>query len=273
MMQSGMPTGWASYDSVVDLYERAAVPVFEALAADLVAALRLGRGERVLDLGTGTGLTASFAKKAVGTTGFVVGVDPSVEMLRAARARRAITVAAAMAPGLPFPDSVFDAVSANLVLSHLPDLTRGLEDIVRVLRPGARLGATAFAPAVDHPGDQGTEADAIVAAVRESCGLTAKPSDSPVRWQDLLRSRSEFLAALAGAGFAQIDIQGHSYQVVQTVGDYIIGWGSLSRYLRRTAGQDAWQAFTSEAANQLGERFGQQIVSVTDVWVATGAIT
>jgi ubiquinone/menaquinone biosynthesis C-methylase UbiE len=272
-MKSGMPTGWASYDSVVDLYERAAVPVFAAMAADLVTALRLGRGERVLDLGTGTGLTASLARDAVGTTGIVVGADPSVEMLRAARTRRAITVAAAMAPGLPFPDSVFDAATANLVLSHLPDLTRGLEDVVRVLRPGARLGATAFGPAADHPDDQGTEAGAIVASVRESCGLTAKPNDSPVRWQDLLRSRSEFQAALAGAGFAQTDIQGHTYRVVQSVGDYVSGWGSLSRYLRWTAGQDAWQAFTSEAAKQLGERFGREIVSVTDVWIATGATT
>jgi ubiquinone/menaquinone biosynthesis C-methylase UbiE len=272
MMKSGMPTGWASYDSVVDLYERAAVPVFAALAADLVTALRLGRGERVLDLGTGTGLTASLARDVVGTTS-VVGADPSFEMLRAARRRRAVTVTAAMAPGLPFPDSVFDAVAANLVLSHLPDLTRGLADVVRVLRRGARLGATAFAAVADHPDDQGVEADAIVAAVRKYCGLTAKPNDGPVRWQELLRSRSEFQAVLARAGFARIDIQGHSYRWVQSVGDYISGWGSLGRYLRWTAGEDAWHVFTGEAAKQLGERFGGQIVSVTDVWIATGAVT
>jgi hypothetical protein len=77
--------------------------------------------------------------------------------------------------------------------------------------------------------------------VLESCGLTARPEDGPVRWQDLLRSRSELETAFAAAGFAQIDIQCHSHRWVYSVEDYNSGCGSLSRYLRWTAGEDAWQ--------------------------------
>jgi ubiquinone/menaquinone biosynthesis C-methylase UbiE len=171
------PMGWLSYDSVAETYERVAVPGLEPMALDLVAAVEISKAGSVLDVGTGTGLTAGLANAAVSSHGVVIGVDPSIAMLNLARARRRIIAVAAMAPGLPFPDASFDAVVANLAISHLPDLDTGLADMVRVLRPGGRLGVTAWAPDPADPEDQGSEADDIIACVRSSCGL---PSRAPV---------------------------------------------------------------------------------------------
>jgi hypothetical protein len=49
---------WMSYDSVAQLYQRVAVPLFSPIATDLIAAVRLTSGETLLDLGTGTGLVS-----------------------------------------------------------------------------------------------------------------------------------------------------------------------------------------------------------------------
>jgi SAM-dependent methyltransferase len=111
------PTGWLSYDSVADTYERVAVPWFTALARDLVAAVRAQPGERLLDIGTGTGL-AAIAALTTEATVTAVGVDPSRGMLAKVDSARIARVSA-MAPGLPFPPASFDAAIANLCVSHL----------------------------------------------------------------------------------------------------------------------------------------------------------
>jgi ubiquinone/menaquinone biosynthesis C-methylase UbiE len=82
--------GWLSYDSVAETYERVAVPGFEPMALDLVAAVEISKAGSVLDVGAGTGLTAGLASAAVGSHGVVIGVDPSTAMLNLARARRRI---------------------------------------------------------------------------------------------------------------------------------------------------------------------------------------
>jgi SAM-dependent methyltransferase len=262
--------GWLSYDSVAETYERVAVPGFEPMALDLVAAVEISNARSVLDVGTGTGLTAGLASAAVSSHGVVIGVDPSIAMLNLARARRRIIAVAAMAPGLPFPNASFDAVVANLVISHLPDLDKGLADMVRVLRPGGRLGVTAWAPDPADPEDQGSEADDIIACVRSSCGL---PSRAPVLgapWEEQLRSRTQLREALTRAGLVGIDAQLHAYRRTFLIEDYLSGWGGLGRYLRWRAGDQPWREFTDQAAASLRDRFGTTVTSVKQAWVATG---
>jgi SAM-dependent methyltransferase len=264
------PIGWLSYDSVAEIYERVAVPWFEPMARDLVAAVETSIAGTVLDVGTGTGLTASLASAAVGSRGYVVGVDPSTRMLGLARARRLIITVAAMAPGLPFADASFDAVLANLVISHLPDLDQGLADMVRVLRPGGRLGVTAWAPDPADPEDQGSEADDIIAAVRSSCGLPSRAPVQGARWEEQLRSRTRLCDALTRAGLDGVDAQLHTYRRTFPIEDYLSGWGGLGRYLRWQAGDQAWREFTDQAAARLRDRFGATVTSINQAWVATG---
>jgi ubiquinone/menaquinone biosynthesis C-methylase UbiE len=103
-------------------------------------------GDRVLDVGCGTGTLAIAAARRVGPTGAVHGVDPSEDLLARARkkARRAsVAVEFAVGSGdaLPFPDASFDVVLSTLVWHHLPHeaVKRSALEVRRVLRPSARF--------------------------------------------------------------------------------------------------------------------------------------
>src|SRR6266498_2845886 len=116
--------------------------------------VRLQRGEAVLDVGCGTGTLAIAAKRHVGSTGTVYGIDASPEMLARAekKARKAgveVVLRNAMAQALPFPDAQFDAVLTTVMLHHLPRKARQqcACEMRRVLRPGGRVVAVDFAGA------------------------------------------------------------------------------------------------------------------------------
>ncbi len=264
------PTGWRSYDSVAETYERVAVPWFEPMAADLVAALGAAPRDRILDVGTGTGLVAALAGSRLGSGGVVIGLDPSVGMLRIARQHRGTVAVAGMAPGLPFPGRCFDVVAANLVLSHLPDLAGGLADLARVLRRGGRLGVTTWGPAPADAEEQATEADAIVGSLREVCGL---PGETPVKgapWEEVLRDGDELRRALSRAGLHEVELALRTYRHRFGVDEYVSGWGGLARYLRSEVGEPGWRAFSDQAAAALRDRLGDEVRSVKRAWVATG---
>jgi ubiquinone/menaquinone biosynthesis C-methylase UbiE len=108
----------------------------------LVRAAHLALGLHVLDIATGTGLSADPALAAVGPTGHVTAADLSPTMAEKARERlgKAPNVLVSVEDGqaLSFPDRSFDAVLCNLGLLFFPDPVRGLSEFRRVLRPGGR---------------------------------------------------------------------------------------------------------------------------------------
>jgi ubiquinone/menaquinone biosynthesis C-methylase UbiE len=133
----------ARYDLLVWLLTLGRERVFRE---KIVRLAWLQPGETVLDVGCGTGSLAIAAKRHVGTTGMVHGIDASPEMLARAekKARRAgveIVFKNARAEALPFPDAHFDAVLTTVVLHHLPRKARQLcaAEMRRVLKPGGRL--------------------------------------------------------------------------------------------------------------------------------------
>src|SRR5262249_31023903 len=108
-------------------------------------------GELVLDVGGGRGSLAVAAKRQVGTTGTVYGVDASPEMVARAekKARKAgvkVVFKNAFAQSLPFPDAQFDVVLTTVMLHHLSQTARQelAVEIRRVLRPGGRVLAIDF---------------------------------------------------------------------------------------------------------------------------------
>jgi ubiquinone/menaquinone biosynthesis C-methylase UbiE len=127
-----------------------------AMRERLVDLAELREGERVLDVGCGTGTLTMSAKRRVGASGEVCGVDAAVEMVARARHKSAaagleIEFRAAVAESLPFVDASFDAVLTCLMLHHLPPDLRevALREMRRVLRPAGRLLVVEFAPPRD----------------------------------------------------------------------------------------------------------------------------
>jgi ubiquinone/menaquinone biosynthesis C-methylase UbiE len=109
----------------------------------LVTSSGAGRGDRVLDVGCGTGYFARRIAPAVQPGGSVVGIDPSQPMVDYATEHGPpnCTFQVAGAEDLPFPDASFDLVVSSLAFHHFPADRRAdaVREMFRVLRPGGRV--------------------------------------------------------------------------------------------------------------------------------------
>jgi SAM-dependent methyltransferase len=127
-------------------YDRAFGRVSVHFLPFLLSAARLAPGQRVLDVATGTGISAEGALGVVGPSGFVLATDLSPEMVDKARPRltRHVNTALAVEDGqaLSLPDASFDAVICALGLMFFPDPAQGLTSFYRVLRPGGRAAVS-----------------------------------------------------------------------------------------------------------------------------------
>jgi ubiquinone/menaquinone biosynthesis C-methylase UbiE len=109
--------------------------------------LEISDGQRVLDVGCGSGAVTRDIARRVGSRGVAIGIDPSPALLTVARelAMEAglgdrLQFREGNALRLPFPDRSFDAVVCVTVLSHIPGGEAAIPELARVLRPGGRLG-------------------------------------------------------------------------------------------------------------------------------------
>lgn len=101
--------------------------------------LGVGPGQRLLDVGAGTGVITALAQRRVGPQGLAVALDPSPGMLARARDNGVILTVTSLGERLPFAEAGFDALTMGFALRHVADLTLAFSEYLRVLRPGGRL--------------------------------------------------------------------------------------------------------------------------------------
>lgn len=158
-----------------------------------IAALR--PGEVVVDLGSGPGLDALLAARAVGPEGRVIGIDMTPEMLGLAR-RNAVEAGVAgfvefregTIEDLPVASASADVVISNCVVNLSPDKRRVFREAARVLRSGGRLAVSDVVLTEPLPPELAADVDAYCAclggALQEADYLAAirEAGFSDVRW-------------------------------------------------------------------------------------------
>jgi SAM-dependent methyltransferase/predicted DsbA family dithiol-disulfide isomerase len=158
------------------------------------AAMAIGPGDTVLDIGSGSGTDVLFASLRVGPSGTVYGLDITPAMIAKARANiermgaRNVQILEGDATDIPLPDASVDVVTSNGVLNLVPDKPAAFREIFRVLKPGGRLQL----------------ADIIVQEdVGAVCGL------NPQLWADCIGGAAverEYLDTIGGAGFQDVRV-------------------------------------------------------------------
>jgi demethylmenaquinone methyltransferase / 2-methoxy-6-polyprenyl-1,4-benzoquinol methylase len=136
------------YDRVASLFSFGQDPRWRRA---MVQAVRAGRGDRVLDVATGTGLVAAALVRRYGCS--VVALDQSPEMLARARGRLSaerdlagrVELVQGEAERLPFGDAEFDALTFTYLLRYVDDPAATLRELARVVKPGGRIASLEFA--------------------------------------------------------------------------------------------------------------------------------
>jgi ubiquinone/menaquinone biosynthesis C-methylase UbiE len=260
-------TDWRVFDSVAETYDRVRAPVHAGPARDLAGLVAAPPGARVLDVGTGTGVAAEAAAAVVGPEGVVVGIDPSLPMLRAAQARHA-RVVAAQAIDLPFRDGTFHAVLANFVIAFFTRYETALFDMLRVLRPGGALGVSWWGGEPDEFGRTWTEL-AETFATKE---LLRAAVHRGVPWNERFRDRRRLEETLRDAGLREVQVHRRQYRTTVSQADYLAGrYTSVEgRFLRETLGDRLWERFTERTAEAFSQRFPDPLGDTNDVLIAVG---
>jgi len=183
-------------------YERFFVPAIGRPAAEhLVAMAQIRPGERVLDVGCGTGIVARLAVERAGPSGAVAGLDVNPQMLAVARSvsspGAAIEWHQAPAEAMPLPDEAFDVALCQMSLQFFQDREQALREMHRVSAPEGRV-------LLSLPGPMTPFFGVLAEALGRHVGA---PAAGFVRQVFSLHESDEIEDLLRRAGFARIDVR------------------------------------------------------------------
>ncbi len=241
---------------------------FAAPARDLVKLVQPTAGMTILDVGTGTGTVAQPIMGVAGKRPRLVGVDPSLEMLRVGRQALAYPMVVGRLPHLSFRDASFDVVTAGFVISHVASYADALTDIARVCRRDGRFGMSAWGSLPNAAARTWTEiASRFVARADLDDGFRAH-----IPWDGWFAEIGNLEQALKDAQFVAIQLDTRTYRVRMSVKDFLASRAASIQgaILRDRLPPERWVTFKAAVATDFEQRFGAVVEYERDVHFGIG---
>jgi SAM-dependent methyltransferase len=225
------------------------------MLAQLLAAAKAAPGERVLDIGCGTGVTTEPYAVAVGPTGHVTGVDISRPMLDAAEERIAtaglknVSLLLADAQVHPFEPAAYDLLTSRLGVMFFADPVAAFTNLIGALKPGGRLVMAVWATIADNTHWKIPYEIAIRHVGPPAPASSREPG--PFAYSD----RGYLREILTAAGYAEIAIEARHFQVVgatpEAMAEHSVMFGAVQRLLdEKNASAETRQSIVDETKAQ-----------------------
>jgi len=204
-----------SFEVSADAYGRFMGRYSRPLAEQFVQLVNVAPGQRILDVGCGSGALTSVLVNRVGVDQ-VSAIDPSESFVQVVRSTYpTMDVQRSRAESLPFPDGTFDVVLAQLVVHFMTDPVAGIAEMARTTAPGGVVAASVW----DHAGGKGP-LSAFWSAVRSWDPSASDESDLP--------------------GTAE----GHLVELFAAAGLTYVASSSLTITIEHPSFEDWWDPFT-----------------------------
>ena len=228
----------------------------------LLAAASAQPGERVLDIGCGTGVTTVPYAQAVGPSGHVTGADISRPMLDAARRRveeaglKNVELILADAQVHAFPPDSYDLLTSRLGVMFFADPNAAFRNLIRALRPGGRLVMAVWATLDENPHWK----IPFEIAVRHLGPPGPQPPHAP--GGHALGERDYLRGILEGAGFGAIAIEARPFHVRMNTPEAAAEHAIQSSLLQRLLDEKQADAAAREAVERdVVAAFGRFVTS------------
>jgi len=234
---------WARYADIVDI-------MFAEITDAILDAASVGIGDRVLDLGCGSGGTTLVAAERVTTIGSVTAIDISAPMIEHARARAAqaaktdahnLTFVMGDASSYPFVENSFDAVVSRLGSMFFEDPEETFQRIAPAIKPGGRI-----ALGVWRGPRENLWAMAPVSATRDFLAMPPRPGPEdpgPFSFADPDRVRPILMAAdLKEIDFTPLDYRIPLGRTLEEALNFTLEMGPLSAPLAAVTGDNRAKA-------------------------------